>query len=207
MTPVRGSNVNQDDTWGALGHFSIAARAPLYLSGRFPKLGKLLTNNALIISHDDAALENGDFKGMGSADFVPMADVPDFFWKPRVGKQGHTRPFRVPNHFADMDQPNPEDKTLLDLTKDNSFIDPDKWQAFYETVNDILTGEPIAPVHRGLLPFRVWQLFDAMVEFASNNEPDKFVCAAGVLTHYLGEIFSASRFIYRTCTMVIRSGL
>jgi hypothetical protein len=187
VDPVRGWNVNQDDTWGALGHFSIAARAPLYLSGRFPKLGKLLANNALIISHDDAALEKGDFKGMGSADFVPMADVPDFFWKPRVGKQGHTRPFEGPNHFADMDQPNPEDKTLLDLTKDDSFIDPDKWQDFYETVDDILTGEPIAPVHRGLLPFRVWQLFDAMVEFASNNEPNKFVCAAGVLTHYLGD--------------------
>lgn len=60
-------------------------------------------------------------------------------------------------------------------------------------------------MHRGLLPFRVWQLFDAMVEFASNNEPDKFVCAAGVLTHYLG--IYASRFTYRTCTMVIQSGL
>ena len=41
VDPVRDWNIDQDDTWGALGHFSIAARALLYLSGRFPKLGKL----------------------------------------------------------------------------------------------------------------------------------------------------------------------
>ena len=127
---VRGWNVDQPDTWGALGHFSIAARAQLALSGNFPKLDKLMGNNALIISHEEDTLEEGDFKGMGSADFVPMADVPDFFWKPRVGKQGHTRGSEGPNHFADMDQPNPEGKTLLDLTENESFIDPDKWQRF-----------------------------------------------------------------------------
>jgi hypothetical protein len=54
-------------------------------------------------------------------------------------------------------------------------------------VSDILSGKPIAPEHRGLLPFRVWQLFDAMVEFASTGQADKFVCAAGVLTHYVGD--------------------
>jgi hypothetical protein len=116
-----------------------------------------------------------------------MADVPDFFWKPRVGKQGHTRPFEGPNHFADMDQEGPGGKTLLDLTEHQEFVDPDRWQEFYETVRDLLSGDPISPLHRGLLPFRVWQLFDAMVEFARNDEPDKFVCAAGVLTHYLGD--------------------
>ncbi len=142
VDPVRGWNVDQTDTWGALGHFSIAARTQLGLSGAFPKLNKLMANNALIISHDEDTLEKGDFKGMGSADFVPMADVPDFYWKPRVGKQGHTRGTEGPNHFADMDQPNPEGKTLLDLTKDDSFIDPDKWQEFYETVHDILSAIP-----------------------------------------------------------------
>lgn len=187
VDPVRGWNVDQTDTWGALGHFSIAARAPLALSGRYPKLDKLLENNALIISHDDETLQQGDFKGMGRADFVPIADVPDFFWKPRVGKQGHTRASEGPNHFADMDQPNPDGKTLLDLAQDDAFIDPDKWEAFYDSVRDILKGERIAPVHRGLLPFRVWQLFDAMVGFAADDQPGKFVCAAGVLTHYLGD--------------------
>ena len=116
-----------------------------------------------------------------------MADVPDFFWKPRIAKQGHARPMEGPNHFADMDQENPNGKTLLDLTEQDAFIDPDKWQDFYNSVTDTLSGDPISPAHRGLLPFRVWQLFDKMVEFASKGQADKFVCAAGVLTHYVGD--------------------
>jgi hypothetical protein len=187
VDPVRDWNIDQPDTWGSIGHFAIAARTQVALSGRYPKLRTLMENNALIISHDDATIMKGDFTGMGSEDFVPLADVPDFFWKPRVAKQGHTRPFEGPNHFADMDQENPDGKTLLDLTTDDAFIDPDKWEAYYETVDDILSGEPISSLHRGLLPFRVWQLFDAMVDFARGGEADKFVCAAGVLTHYVGD--------------------
>jgi hypothetical protein len=187
VDPVRAWNLDQPDTWGSIGHFSIAARTQVALSNRFKTLVTLMKNNAEIISHDDAAILKGDFSGMGSDDFVPMADVPDFFWKPRIGKQGHTRQLEGPNHFADMDQENPDGKTLLDLTEEDDFIDPDKWQDFYNSVTDTLTGEPIKPVHRGLLPFRVWQLFDQMVEFASKGEAENFVCAAGVLTHYVGD--------------------
>ena len=50
-----------------------------------------MKNNASIISYDDATILKGEFTGMGSADFVPMADVPDFFWKPRIAQQGHAR--------------------------------------------------------------------------------------------------------------------
>ena len=114
-----------------------------------------MKNNLEIISHADAALEEGDFTGMGSEEFVPMADVPDFFWKPNVGKQGHTRPFEGPNHFADMDQEDDQGNTLLSLTTNTDFIDPAKWEAFYDSVKDILSGKPIAAKHRGLLPFRV----------------------------------------------------
>ena len=146
-----------------------------------------MENNEEIISHGDDALDEGDFKGMGSDEFVPMADVPDFFWKPGVGKQGHTRPFEGPNHFADMDQKDADGNTLLSLTTSAGFIDPDKWQAFYDSVNDILSGDPIAPKHRGLLPFRVWQIFDEMCQFAADGDAHKFVCAAGVLCHYVGD--------------------
>jgi hypothetical protein len=187
VDPIRDWNIDQPDTWGSIGHFSIAARTQIALSGRFPKLDTLMGNNALIISHDDDTILNGDFSGMGSEDFVPMADVPDFFWKPRVAKQGHARPFEGPNHFADMDQEDPDGKTLLDLTTEDAFVDPDKWQSYYDTVTDILSGQPISPLHRGLLPFRVWQLFDAMVEYVQAGDADKFVCAAGVLTHYVGD--------------------
>jgi len=187
VDPVRDWNVDQPDTWGALGHFSIAARARLALSDSFPNLKTLMKNNLEIISHDDAALKKGDFSGMGTEDFVPMADVPDFFWKTRVAKQGFDREFEGGNHFADMDQKGEGGKTLLDLTKDDAFIDPDKWEAFYDGVRDLLSGKHIAEGRRGLLPFRVWQIFDAMCNFAKRGKAKEFVCAAGVLTHYVGD--------------------
>jgi hypothetical protein len=187
IDPIRDWNIDQADTWGALGHFSIAARTLVALSGNYPRLDTLMNNNREIISHNDEALQEGDFKGMGTADFVPMADVPDFFWKPGVGKQSHTRPWEGPNHFADMDQKDAEGNTLLSLTIDINYIDPDKWQAFYDSVKDILSGDSIAAKHRGLLPFRVWQIFDEMCQFAADNDFQKFVCAAGVLTHYVGD--------------------
>ena len=187
VDPVRDWNTDQDDTWGALGHFAIAARTDVALSGNFPKLKTLMTNNALIVSHDDETLRTGDFKGLGSADFVPMADVPDFFWKPRVAKQGFARQSEGPNHFADMDQEGPDGDTLLDLTKTAANIDPDVWNTFYDSVTDLMSGEKIEAKHRGLLPFRVWQIFDAMCELVKDGDAEQFVCAAGVLTHYVGD--------------------
>jgi hypothetical protein len=184
---VQDWNINQDDTWGALGHFSIASRALGAFSNRLPKLKALMENNLSIISHEDAKLKQGDFKGMGSEAFVPMADVPDFFWKPRVGKQGFTRKYEPSNHFADMDQVGPHGKTLLDLTKDDANVDPNVWESFYDSVTDILSGEKIAEDRRGLLPFRVWQIFDKMCDFAKAGKAEEFVCAAGVLAHYVGD--------------------
>jgi len=183
---VRDWNVDQPDTWGAVGHFSIAARAIGALSSKVPKLSTLMTNNLLIISHDDNTILTNAFTGMGSATFVPMADVPDFFWK--HGKQGSSRGLEGPNHFADMDQTRSSDGTdLLTLCKTESNIDPAVWNAFYDSVTDLLTGKAIAQQHRGLLPFRVWQIFDDMVDFASKGRTPEFVCAAGVLAHYVGD--------------------
>lgn len=188
LDPIRDWNLDQPDTWGAMGHFSIASRTLNALSGKLPKLKSLMTNNLQLITHDDQTLLTSDFEGMADAVFVPLADVPDFYWK--HGKQGHSRQWEGPNHFADMDQPRPSDgETLLSLCKSNSAnINPTFWNAFYNSVKDVATGDDITDEHRGLLPFRVWQIFDAMVGFASDAKThDKFVCAAGVLTHYLGD--------------------
>jgi hypothetical protein len=187
VDPVRDWNIDQDDTWGALGHFSIAARTAGAVSANSPKLKALMEKNLEIISHNDDTLKEGVFTGMGSEDFVPMADVPDFFWKPRVAKQGFDRPLEGSNHFADMDQKGPDGKTLLDLMKNDANVDPDVWEAYYDSVTDLLSGEKIKENRRGLLPFRVWQIFDAMCEFAGKGQADKFVCAAGVLAHYVGD--------------------
>jgi len=186
VDPVRDWNLDQPDTWGSVGHFAIASRVTKALSNRVPKLTQLMTNNLAIIGHDDATILSSDFKNMGEDAFVPLADVPDFFWK--HGKQGFSRGNEGPNHFADMDQKRPEDGIdLLTLCEDQANVAPGKWDAFYDSVNDILTGDPIEQKHRGLLPFRVWQIFDGMVEFAKTGKTAEFVCAAGVLTHYVGD--------------------
>ncbi|HKU95482.1 MAG TPA: hypothetical protein VJR58_09405, partial [Vineibacter sp.] len=183
---IRDWNLDQPDTWGAVGHFAIASRVSGALSEAVPKLKELMDNNAAIISHDDGTILKSDFKKMGDLDFIPMADVPDFFWK--HGHQGHTRHFEGPNHFADMDQVRDEDGVdLLTLCKDAKNIDPKVWNEFYSSVEDLLEQKPITMEHRGLLPFRVWQIFDKMVEFVQNDEMANFVCAAGVLTHYIGD--------------------
>jgi hypothetical protein len=183
---VRDWNLDQPDTWGAVGHFSIASRSITRLSASFPRLVDLMSKNLKIITHDDKTIKSSAFKGMGSADFVPLADVPDFFWK--HGQQGASRPFEGPNHFADMDQRSQKFKgDLLKLCRDDDFIDPDRWDEYYDSVTDILTGDPIEQKHRGLLPFRVWQIFEEMVRFAATGSAEEFVCAAGVLVHYLGD--------------------
>ena len=41
-------------------------------------------------------------------------------------------------------------------------------------------------LHRGILPFRVWQFFERMKDYAA-TDPDKFIAAAGTLAHYVGD--------------------
>ncbi|MGO8176398.1 hypothetical protein ACC764_39510, partial [Rhizobium ruizarguesonis] len=66
-----------------------------------------------------------------------------------------------PNHFADMDHPRPADgKTLLDLFEQPDNVDPAVWNDFYDEIEYFLTHECIDQKYRGLLPFRVWQIFD-----------------------------------------------
>lgn len=182
---VRDWGLDQPDTWGSIGHFSIAANVARALSDA--KLKKLMERNADIISPDPDTIRKQDFKGMGSDRFVPLSDVPDMFWKPRVSHQGYSRHFEGPNHFADMDQKRDDGEDLLSLCKNPDNVDPDVWSKFYDSVADILTGAPISPEHRGLLPFRVWQIFDAMMKFADEEDVEQFVCAAGVLCHYIGD--------------------
>jgi len=183
---VRDWNLDQQNTWGAIGHFSIAASVVNCVTNT--RLKSLMSKNAEIISPAKEDIKNSEFKGMGTDEVVPLADVPDMFWKPRIAKQGFARAMEGPNHFADMDQLREDDgKDLLHLTQKDEFIDPDKWNEFYSSVNDILSGDPIEQKHRGLLPFRVWQIFNDMVRFVKAGKAAEFVCAAGVLTHYVGD--------------------
>ena len=172
---VRDVNIGLPETWGKVGHYKVGQLACRLATD--PKLHTLLDKNESRISYRDAITE--DIADPHREDpFVPLADVADVVWKSGGqsvrGKEG-------PNHFADMDQPAPNGgKALLDLCQDPAFIDPQKWNAFYQALS-------IGVMHRGLLPFRVWQLFDEMVDALSQQEITRYVAAAGVLAHYVGD--------------------
>jgi hypothetical protein len=93
------------------------------------------------------------------------------------------------NHFADMDrhlsQPLEEGATLLEICYDrpNNVAVP-VWQRYYDAVQQQFPDERES---RGLLPFRVWQIYEAMVAFVRAGQVEKFVCAAGILSHYVGD--------------------
>ena len=79
-----------------------------------------------------------------------------------------------------MDKPRPADgKTLLQLCKeDPARVNVPFWHQYY---TDAQTGD------RGTLPFRVQQIYQQMVRRAAAGDRVAFVCAAGVLAHYVGD--------------------
>jgi hypothetical protein len=183
--------------WGQMGHYSIAAFACESLSAT--KLKPFVKSNIDRISFTVTSLNPKEIaqrlkEAKKNEDFVPLADVPDITWKNHKSKikggrddrwagQGRATGPEHPTHYADIDEPrSSDDKTLLQLClEDPSNISVRAWQQFYDDMGHRAQRE------RGLLPFRVWQFFSAMEGFARNGEPDKFLCAAGLLSHYVGD--------------------
>jgi hypothetical protein len=79
-----------------------------------------------------------------------------------------------------MDFKGPDGKTLDDLTKTAADLNAQTWRDYYHAVGWTAVSQ------RGLVPFRVWQIYKAMVGFASTDLA-RFVAAAGVLAHYVGD--------------------
>lgn len=175
---VRDQNIGLPTTWGKTGHYKVAQLACTAIDFEIPSLTKLFGANVERISFS-AAISKDSASPSADDAFIPLADVPDIVWK-RGGQS--QRGNENPNHFADMDQPSPEfgGKTLLELGEDPAYLDPEKWHAFYTSVNVDLK-------HNGTLPFRVWQLFDEMVAAIKKKDLAHYVAAAGVLAHYVGD--------------------
>lgn len=177
---VRDWNVGQPEYWGAVGHYAIAEKAiELLQKSSSGTLEKLLQANLQNITYKPEDIRIKELKGLKTRQFIPLADVPDYAWKRTKGRGGEG-----PNHFADMDKQNSSGVSLLDIcTGAGGAVDPKKidvqtWINYYESV-----GDP----SKGLLPFRVWQIFDALQKFAERGDVRSFVCAAGVLSHYVGD--------------------
>jgi hypothetical protein len=187
VTVLRDWNTGLPEYWGAVGHYSIATKACGII--RNDKLKRLITNNIANISYDVEEINKKTMAGLSKKDFVPLADVPDMVWKVGPYKRGGMNSPEHANHFADMDRKlSPkllEGATLLEICDGKpQNVSLDIWRKYYDAVQKQFPGEHES---RGLLPFRIWQIYDAMVAFVKSGEVDKFVCAAGILSHYVGD--------------------
>ena len=200
---IRSWNIEQEYTWGKVGHYTVGNKAVDAINGTKHKtLKDLFLNNVDRISFADAKItkdldDPDNFEELYKGDFCPLADVPDLIWK--QGPKGVVRGQpEHPNHYCDIDYKGKKlKKSLRDLVDaDPKNLDPDVWIKYYKSIKgeipkdptDSRTSNPNRPQdHWGLLPFRVWQIFDAMVDAIKKGDRIKFFCAAGVLTHYVGD--------------------
>jgi len=171
---IRGWNIGLSEYWGKVGHYKIAAKACELISNL--KLRRLMRNNLDQIAFNDEKIIEGELRRIDAKQFVPLADVPDLVWRKSRKKD-------EANHFADMDEEGKGEfrgKTLLDMTVDHpENVTVQLWNKFYDSIE--------TNYKRGALPFRVWQIYNEMVRFVREGNIDKFVCAAGILAHYIGD--------------------
>lgn len=182
--------------WGQTGHYSIGSFA--CTAAKPGKLKNFLTDNIDRISFDIGELTTEEIaKRLKEAKthegFVPLADVPDVIWKQHKSKvtggrdNGWAGPGRStgpehPTHYADIDEKGADGQTLRQMCLDDpDKLTPEAWQSFYDAAGHTDSHA------RGLLPFRVWQFFEAMEEAARRGAADEYLCAAGILAHYVGD--------------------
>lgn len=190
---VRGWNVDVPYTWGKVGHYTVAARAIDMLQE--PKLRSFINANLenITFANDkiNAGLDtkdNPDLPRDPDLGICPLADVPDIIWKQSkkadYGRLGDENP----NHYADADAITTAGKTLFDLCDSKEKLTVDVWSTFYDNIDKERLHLPQdKPVSRGLICFRVWQIYDYMVKAAQGGRADQFIFAAGVLAHYVGD--------------------
>ena len=113
---VRDWNTGHDRYWGEVGHYTIG-RESLRACHDRRTCASYFVANRTNISFDLDAIENDEYHTSSDPSnpdlFYPLADVPDRVWKKR--QRGIGRPHEGPNHFADMDQPQPK-RRLAPLT-------------------------------------------------------------------------------------------
>jgi hypothetical protein len=86
------------------------------------------------------------------------------------------------NHHCDADIKFKNFPTLIEAVLDDpSLLNAADWNRYFDSF-----APKEDPFHRGILPFRVWQYFIRLKEYAT-TDPAKFIAAAGTLAHYIGD--------------------
>jgi len=174
--------------WGPVGHFKIGQQA-CYLV-KDPALQKFFTANINNLSYSsDAQLTTKGTSLQAAKGFVPLSDVPDVVWKTNINRKKPkvARAEENWNHYADIDLPGKDGKTLLDnYLADPSSLDWQAWINFYKTA-PVPSASGSKKNNDGALPFRVWQIFAKLVAYAKEPDGKNFLTAAGCLAHYVGD--------------------
>lgn len=164
--------------WGKTGHYKVAWSACDLVRDQY--LSDLLAENRDKISVSDDDLSTGQVPMNNAKTFIALADVADLYWR-------SARPNDAANHFADMDNPNVLDPnnpsrkvTLLEAWKDPATRTTDYWNRYYDEAG---TDNK----HKGALPFRAWEVYELLVQYARDAKLTEFVCAAGCVGHYIGD--------------------
>ncbi len=173
--------------WGQTGHYSIATVA--IVAVKDAALAALLDANRERISFAPDELTPQQIREkLANGDFVELADVPDLVWKKVSGRVPGGRDVAAntgpehPTHYADIDRPDAGGRTLRAIClADKAQVAVSVWQAFYDGLGETVSRD------RGLLPFRVWQFFDATVAALREGDIPRAVCAMGVVSHYIGD--------------------
>jgi hypothetical protein len=171
---VRDWGTGHDEYWGKIGHFAIGWKACDHVPGA---LGKLLKANQERLGFDDATISQGAEFRVGRDGFVPLADVPDYVWI-------NSRPQEPVQHFADIDiQDIDGGPSMLERCfKDPTNLSAKRWKEYF----DGFAAQGVGP-EEGCLPFRVWQIWEAMVGYVKKKDVKRYIAAGGVLAHYVGD--------------------
>jgi len=178
---VHAYGTGHDEYWGKIGHFSIGFKACALVDGsKFAKLSTLMLANQRRIGFDDATLSDGKSFHIGRGDFVPLSDVPDYVWIANPKR----RDSEAGQHFADVDIVDINGhRSMLDrCVADDRNISATAWRDYF----DGFAKRDVGP-DEGSLPFRVWQIWDEMVDALGKRDVLRFVVTAGVLAHYVGD--------------------
>jgi hypothetical protein len=179
---VREWGTGHNEYWGKVGHYKVGAKACELVTNA--KLKTLLMANQDRIAVSDQDLIDGRLPMANQTEFIALADVADLVWRAK-------RKMDEANHFADLDQAGMaapfKGQTLMDLwfSKPSSRT-PATWTAFYDTLHDD-KGKPLPDKHRGALPFRVAEMYEALVGFVKKGDVNRYVAAAGLMAHFVGD--------------------
>ncbi len=183
---IQDPTAERTQYWGPVGHYKIGQQACFLVEN--DALKKFFTANINNISFStDKQIQLATH--LQASIFVPLSDVPDVVWKTNINKVKPTvtRAMENWNHYADIDLPGANGKTLLqNYLANNDSLNWSNWTAFYKNA-PLPSASTSKSNNSGALPFRVWQIFAQLVQYAKNGDGASFLTAAGCLAHYVGD--------------------